>query len=111
MPENTRLMLGHENPNPGSTSAADVAAVVRIVKTVVPDPATDAGANEQELNLGSPEQDTDVKLMVELYPVCPVTVRVFVAELPWEVLTELFAGEIVKSPSTVILTVPDDEPM
>ena len=59
-----------------------MAAVVEIVKVVDPLPVIPAGLKVHLAKDGSPVQDAFVKFIVELYPVCPVIDRAFVALPP-----------------------------
>jgi len=80
-------------------------AVVKIVTVVEPLPATVAGLKLHLASKGRPEQERFEKLIVELYPVCPVIVKVFVALPPGELIVrpELPAAN-VKSACTSTVT-------
>jgi len=66
--------------------------VVVTVSVVMPGPVTLAGLKLQELSLGKPVQDVAAKLMVPVYPVCPVTVRGSVPELPGLLMVRVTGG-------------------
>src|SRR2546427_741728 len=86
---------------PDPFSAAAVGPVVVTVSVVVPLPVTEYGLKPHLLSRGRPAQDAHVKLIVLLYPVCPVIVSVSVPEPPGLVLIEGALPEKAKSGCTV----------
>jgi hypothetical protein len=80
-------------------------AVVEIVTVVDPLPVTAAGLKLHLASTGKPEQDRFEKLILELYPLCPVIVSMFVALPPGAFIVRAeLAATNVKSACTLTVT-------
>src|SRR5439155_25477041 len=86
---------------PDTFSAAAVGPVVVTVSVVVPLPVTEDGLKAHLLSRGRPAEDADVRLIVLLYPVCPVIVSVGDPDPRGLVLIEGALPEKAKSGCTV----------
>ena len=85
--------------------------MVETVTVAVPLPPTEEGVKLHLLSTGRPEHDALEKLIVLLYPGCPVMVRVVVPLDPGRV-TETVESEAAKAKSASTLIAMDavDEP-